>query len=127
MQRITRFLSIISALALTLVVSIGIASPAQADGGPPYNYLCTSDVGLVQNWNDKDPYTCVGFMDVFNSTGVQVAHVKDGATSTEAVDCSFAHPDQIINIFTPSAIIGWGLAEYIWEDSWIVSYNCLST
>ncbi|WP_041684272.1 hypothetical protein [Renibacterium salmoninarum] len=117
MQRITRFLSIISALALTLVVSIGIASPAQANSGPPYNYECTSNAGLVQNWNDKDPYTCVGYIDVFNSTGAQVEHVKDGANSAEAVDCSFGKPDQIIDIFTPSEIIGWGLAEYIWEDS----------
>ena len=132
MQRRRRILKVLSIVALTLFAMTGIAPGAQAAGVPPkpvkpYDYVCTDNSGQAQNWNGKDPYTCVGDMDVYDANELQVVHVKDGAQSNEVVDCTPRDDNDIVQIFTPSGIIGYGAAEFIWVDSWIIGYNCLNT
>ncbi|WP_394941679.1 hypothetical protein [Psychromicrobium sp. YIM B11713] len=120
--------SFFAASLIAVAGSALLAAPAQAATPlPPYTFVCTDSAGVAQDWNGLDPYSCVGWLDVYDANGQHVVHVKDGAKSDEPVDCTLGHSDEIISIYTPTETIGYGLAAYIWDDSWIVGTNCLAT
>lgn len=119
-------------VVLALFSLTSLAAPARASSDPghpvkPFDYVCTDNAGLAQDWNGKDPYTCVGMMNVYDANGWELINVKNGAKSDEPVDCSPRDENYIVTIFTASEVLGTGAAYFVWDDSWIQTFNCLST
>lgn len=123
-----------NALLITILALFGLAgfaAPAQANQSDhpvkPYNYVCTNNAGQAQDWNGKDPYTCVGTMNVYDANGWELINVKNGAKSDEYVDCSGQDANGMLTIFTKSEVLGTAVADFVWLDGWIETFNCLST
>lgn len=133
MPRSRTLLKTVLVTASTALALTGFAAPAQANGvvvihpPKPYNYVCTNNSGQAQDWNGKDPYTCVGVLNVYDANGRELINVKNGAKSDEPVDCTGQDANGMLTIFTRSEVLGTGVAEYVWSDSWIETFNCLAT
>jgi len=115
---------------LSLFALTSLATPAQANSADPvkpYNYVCTDNSGQDQDWNGKDPYTCVGAMKVFDANNWELINVKNGAKSDEYVDCSGQDENGMLTVFTKSEVLGNAVAKFVWNDGWIETFNCLST
>ncbi|WP_394941677.1 hypothetical protein [Psychromicrobium sp. YIM B11713] len=122
----TKFLLAVPFLAVA--GSTLLATPAQADitPTPPFNYECTDALGIVHDWNGIDPYSCVGWLDVFDANGNVMVHVKDGANATSTVSC-VENPEnpELLDITTEQdGLIGQGINTFIWYHSWIAGNNC---